>query len=192
MPPAPSTQSAFRFIFQSTYKGGTRQWSTKMYTNQTIDPTDSIMSALQSDQQAYILPAFPTWCTWIGLDGYSPGSDVPVKSLSFSHAGTFAPGTSTPTPLECAAYFRFSTTQRTSKNHPVYLGQYLHDVMYQPSSSDHELLQTDQTENMRQWLTRWVSGITVSGTTYKKAGPYGAVAQSLLVPTYITHRDFPT
>jgi hypothetical protein len=45
---------------------------------------------------------------------------------------------------------------------------------------------------MRQWLTRWVSGITVSGTTYKKAGPYGAVAQSLLVPTYITHRDFPT
>jgi hypothetical protein len=48
------------------------------------------------------------------------------------------------------------------------------------------------TENIRQWLARWVSGIAISGTTYKKAGPKGAVAQSLHVPIYTTHRDFPS
>lgn len=191
MPPAPPTQNAFRFVFSSTYKGGTRQWSTKLFTNQTNSLTQAILDAMVTDQLAYIKPALPTWCTIVEALAYDPGSDIPVATNSINQACTFAPGTLTPTPLETAAYFRFATTARTSKNHPIYLGQYIHDVMTQPSQTDHELLQTDQMENLRQWLARWVSGITISGTVYKKAGPYGAVAQSLHVPIYTTHRDFP-
>lgn len=151
-----------------------------------------MFDAIAADQDDYILPAFPTWTTLKEMVCYYAGSEVPVRTHTYGSACTFAPGTSTPTPLETAAYFRFTTTQRTSKNHPIYLGQYLHDVMYQPSSSDHELLQTDQMENIRQWLARWVSGFSVTGVTIKKTGPYGAVAQSLHVPIYTSHRDFPT
>ena len=186
-----STQSAFRFIFSTTYRGGTRQWSTKFFTNQTSVPTQAILDALVTDQKPYIKPALPTYTTIVEALAYGPGSDVPVATTSIGEACTFPATSTTPTPLEVAAFFRYATTQRTSKNHPIYLAQYIHGVGIMPGQSDHELLDTNMAENIRQWLTRWVSGITISGVQYKKAGPRGAVAQSLHVPTYVTHRDFP-
>lgn len=192
MAPPPSTQPSIRFVFTSTYKGGTKDWSTRFHFTPAVNPTDAVFAALLADQKPLIKPALPAWCTIKEAVGYDAGSELPVWTSAVGEACTFAPSTSTPTPLECAAFFRFSTTARTSKNHPIYLAQYIHDIMYQPSQPDHELLQTDQMENIRQWLATWVTGIGIGGSTYKKTGPYGAVAQSLLVPTYITHRDFPT
>jgi hypothetical protein len=41
------------------------------------------------------------------------------------------------------------------------------------------------------YANAWVTGFSDGVTTYKKAGPRGAVAQGYVVETYITHRDFP-
>ena len=190
--PAPApTQAAIRFIFRTTYKGGTKQWSTKFFLNNTNVPTQAVLDAFVTDQKPYIKPALPTYTTLVEALAYGPGSDVPVATAAINEACTFPAASTQPTPLEVAAYFRFATTQRTAKNHPIYLGQYIHGVGIMPSQADHELLDTNMAENIRQWLVRWVNGITISGTVYKKAGPRGAVAQSLLVPIYVTHRDFP-
>jgi hypothetical protein len=163
-----------------------------MFVNSTVTPTQAVLDALVADQKPYIKPALPTYTTLVEALAYGAGSDVPVATTSINEACTFPAASTTPTPLEVCALFRFGTTQRTVKNHPVYLFQYLHGIGIMPGQSDHELLDTNMTENIRQWLARWVSGIAISGTTYKKAGPKGAVAQSLHVPIYTTHRDFPS
>jgi CRISPR/Cas system-associated exonuclease Cas4 (RecB family) len=163
-----------------------------MHFTPAADPSDAMFDAIAADQTAYIRPSLTPRTTYQEMVCYRAGSEVPVRTVTIGLAGTFNPGTPIYTPLETAAYFRFTTTQRTSKNHPIYLGQYLHDILIQPSQADRELANSDQTENMRQWLARWVAGFSVTGVTIKKAGPYGAVAQSLHVPLYVTHRDFPS
>jgi hypothetical protein len=65
-------------------------------------------------------------------------------------------------------------------------------VLIEPSQSDDELLNNDQQENIRQLAQKWVDGFVISGSTYLKTGPYGAVAQNTLINNYISHRDFPT
>jgi hypothetical protein len=192
MPPAPSTQPSIRYVFSSTYRGGTKQWSTRIHFTPSVNPTSATFDAILAGDKPYIKPALPTWTTLVEAVGYYAGSEVPVWTSSVNEACTFPDGSSVWPPLATAAFFRFGTTQRTSKNHPIYLGQYIHAVGRLPASSDHELADTNQTENIRQWLIRWVNGISIGGSTYKKTGPYGAVAQSLHVPIYLTHRDFPT
>jgi hypothetical protein len=95
-------------------------------------------------------------------------------------------------PGDCAALVRYTTTQRTSKNHPIYLFNYYHGVYRADaaSASQYDDLQTGQGTAMTTYAGSWVTGFSDGTNAYKKAGPRGAVAQSGAAESKITHRDF--
>jgi hypothetical protein len=132
---------------------------------------------------------FTNWTTIVETIGYNGGSDVPVYSKTYSTAGTSAATGNYP-PLEVAALVRYSTTQRTSKNHPIYLFNYYHNLLVNSTSGQQDKLSASQKTLLETYATAWVSGFSDGVTTYKKAGPRGAVAQGSFVEEYVTHRDF--
>jgi hypothetical protein len=180
-----------RVLFESTYKGGTRTWSTRIYWSVAVNPTDAVWNALANDLDDFVTACITPRTTHKGYTCYDIGSDVPVYSIERNAAGTFDPATPQWNPLEVSILARYTTTQRTSKNHPIYLYQYLRDGMTQAGQPDRELANTDQKENVRQLCAALVDGFVIGGSTYKKASRYGAVAQDVTVEQYLTHRDFP-
>lgn len=180
-----------RVLYESTYKGGVKTWSTRVYWSVAVNPTDAVWDALAAGLDPYVKAFITPRSTHKGYTCYDIGSDVPVRQIDRNVVGTFDPTTPQWNPLEVSILARYSTTQRTTKNHPIYLFQYLRDGMTQPGQADRELVNTDQKEDVRQFVQKLVDGFVIGGSTYKKSSRYGAVAQSVIVEQYLTHRDFP-
>lgn len=123
--------------------------------------------------------------------GYNPGSFLPVYTKAYDQAGSIGDASNTKLlPSDCAMLLRFSTTQRTSKNHPIYLFKYLRPAMNNPNSSVEVISPTAKTA-IETFGTALISGFNDGTRTRVYCGPRGAVAQSRLVDDYITHRDYP-
>lgn len=122
--------------------------------------------------------------------GYGAGSDVPVFSKTYTTTGTLTSDASNiRSPAECAALIKFTTTQRTSKNHPVYLFNYMHSPLIDIAGYGDTML-AHQTTPYATYFSSWLTGFSDGANTYTRAGPNGAVAQTRVVETYVTHRDF--
>jgi hypothetical protein len=192
MASSPSTQISIRIDKTSPYKGGTKTWSNRYHFDSTVAMTEAVFDALADwlvGIEKYILA---TEVTIIGAVGYDPGSDVPVWSKSYSQAGLEVPGSSERVgPLEQALLVRFTTTQRSVKNHPIYGFKYYHGAIV-ADGTDRELVPSGRKTSWDSQIAGMVSGTTVGGTLYKVSGPRGAVYQSGACETYYTHRDFPT
>jgi hypothetical protein len=86
---------------------------------------------------------------------------------------------------------RWSTTARTSKNHPIYLFAFWHDVCANDASSGLDNLQTSQKTAMNTYGAAWVTGFSDGVNTYTRAGPNGATGVGYVTDTPLSHRDFP-
>jgi broad specificity polyphosphatase/5'/3'-nucleotidase SurE len=86
---------------------------------------------------------------------------------------------------------RFSTTQRSTKNHPIYLFKYLHGIRYS-SGTPSDTLGAAWLTAMNEWGDDLVAGISDGTNTRILCSPRGAVAQARTTLTTIRHRDFPT
>ena len=120
--------------------------------------------------------------------GYDAGSDVPVFSKAYATAFTGAFASWQPATGDTAALARYTTTQRTSKNHPVYLFNYFHSVGFTNATSG-DLLSSTQKAAIESYCTAWIAGFSDGTVTHHRAGPNGAVAQTRIVNAELTHRD---
>lgn len=176
---------------QSPYKGGTKNWGWRLFFNNTTAMTGAVFTALSTAIGADLANVLPTTSTIISAVGYDAGSDVPTNSRTMSVAGGFSPSSGEHyAPLEVAALMRFTTTQRTSKNHPIYLFKYMRAVIL-AATGNPEVVPSGRRTTYTSLATDLVNGFATGGVTYKLAGPYGAVAQSGACEQYFTHRDFP-
>lgn len=172
-----------------TYRGSTKVWSNRYYLNNV--PPDNAHWTTLSDAIVTAEKAI-LWSTHtiVGTVGYLAGSGLPVFTKTYSTAGTGSFAASVPATGDVAALVRYTTTARTSKNHPVYLFNYYHSAA-QANSGAPDTLPASYATALGTYANAWVSGFSDGTTTYKKTGPHGAVAQGYVVEANLTHRDFP-
>jgi hypothetical protein len=86
---------------------------------------------------------------------------------------------------------RYPTDARSSKNKPVYLFNWYHDVYYLGTGDVDTVLGT-QVSAMNAYSADWVTGFSDGTNTRVRCGPRGAVALNNATSNIVRHRDFPT
>jgi hypothetical protein len=189
---AAPTQVGVRMIVQSPYEGGTHDWSNRWFFNGPQWDNEAEFEAVADNLMASYRDHWLTpRNTIVEAIGTNPNSDVPVYTKSYGAAGTFAEQTNFYAPLQAAALVRFTTDQRTTKNHPIYLFKYLHAAQIESQAAS-ETLRSGQRTGFQGEMDTLMGGISTASRIRKMCGPRGAVAQTALVETFLTHRDFLT
>lgn len=173
-----------------TYRGVTRTFSNRYHFNGGT-PADSAHWTTLSDAVVTAEKAIHVSAVTITkTTGYAAGSEVPVFTKTYSTAGTLSQGTGTRTPGDVAWLIRYSTTARTSKNHPIYLFNYYHGAILTGGAYDD--LMPAQASAGGTYAGTWITpGFSDGATSYTRAGPNGTSAVGQLVEPYVTHRDLP-
>jgi len=191
MPSVAPTQASIRLVISSPYRGGTKLWGNRYFFNQTSIPDQTHFNTLADALVAQAKTVFNTSSTITSAIGYNGGSDVPQWTKSYSQAGSITTGTNPNAPLEMCGLVRFSTAVRSTKNHPIYLYKFIHAVQTDGLTAQ-ETLRAAIVSNLDAYAIALIAGLSDGTTTYKLAGPRGAVAQGHITEPYLHGRDFPT
>jgi len=190
---ATSSSTPFLTLTKSFNYRGARELFANIYHFDTTPPSSAAWSALVNAVWALEANLFPTTVQLESATGHTPGTPPvlayeadPAPAGPGGPAAFYTPAvTEHPVPGDCAAWIRYSTTQKTSRGKPIYLRNYYHAIFYDTSS---DLLSALQKPTFDALGTAMVNGILADGITYHRAGPRGAVAQGHMVGPNITTR----
>lgn len=190
MATVPPTQPGIRIRFTSPYKGGSKEWSNTWYLT---GPAWASQTAFNTLADEYVANA-KTWVSSnseiIEAIGTNGGSFLPVFIKTYAQPGILTGFTNGHMPLEAAVLVKGTTDARSTKNHPIYIFKYIHGAIHNDPNAA-ETPTTGQKSAIQGSANEFVAGVTDGTNLRKWAGPRGAVVQSALVETYVTHRDFP-
>lgn len=176
-----------------TYRGETREYTNRYHFLGGTPADAAHWTTLANAVIAAEKTCYTADTTVVGWKGYAAGSDVPVASGVVSVVGTKANSGSHNAPGDCCVLLRFQTAARSSKNHPVYLYNYLKRAVVKDSGGGAapDDLEGAQKTIVETYGTAWLTGFSDGTNTYVRAGPNGAAATSRTVSQYVHHRDFP-
>lgn len=159
-------------------------------------PADSahwttLSDAIVTAEKAIYLPEATAGSKIVASVGYAGGSEVPVfnKTYTTDGTGSFA-GPVVAVPGDCAAVVRFSTADRSSKNHPIYCFNYYHTAFGQGSTVGDSLCAAQRTA-MQTYASSWITGFSDGTNTYQRSRPNGNLCTGSLVEALLSHRDLP-
>ena len=188
MAPTPSLKVTKSFA----YKGGTKLWSNRYHFNGGTPADFAHWNTLAIAVANAEKLCLRTNVTIMTITGYNAGSDLPIYTGTFGTAGTIAlAGSEIDMTGDSAYLMKWSTSARTSKNHPVYLFSYFHGVKRDPAQGPN-VVQTSHVTAFNTYCSAWVTGFSDGTNTYVRAGPNGATGAAVLRSgtVYATHRDF--
>ena len=189
MPYTPPSQPSIRVVKSFPRRGGTVTWSNRYYftgSNLTSGQFATLSAALQAEE----VLLFASNCSIVEFIQYDAGSDVPVATNAVSVAGTLSMSGKEHCTSDSCGLIRFSTSQRTSKNHPIYLFKYMHGVVITAGDAGDTVNSTLKTR-YDNYANDIVAGFSDGTSTRHITGPQGAVAIGQTVSPYVHHRDFP-
>jgi hypothetical protein len=188
-----TSQTAFLTLEKSfPYRGAREHWS-NAYHLDNIPSSDAIWSNLAAQIWDKERAFLPSEVQWEYSYGHTPGTppvlvweaDEPPVGEGGT-AGAFVPIPSDDhTPGDVAMWIRYSTTQKNTLGKPIYLRNYFHGVYCEPGS---DTVSAGQRAALDLFGTAFVAGFPSGGTTFRRAGPRGAVAQGHLVGQFATTR----
>jgi hypothetical protein len=192
MPPSHSDTAILSLEKSFPYRGGREHFLNEYHLDQV--PLDStVWNSLGSAAWSFEANVFPSSVQLERIIGHNPGtppvlvyeSDVAPPGEG-GISGSFTPiATEHECPGDDAVWVRYGTTQKTSRGKPIYLRNYYHAVFYDATP---DTLSARQKTALDALGAAWVAGINVSGTTFRRAGPRGAVAQNHQTAQFITTR----
>lgn len=123
--------------------------------------------------------------------GYDPGSEIPVFTKTYSLDGTCATTTFGEFQGDSAAVVRYSTPDRSTKNHPIYCYNYYHAFGSGGSQALRDNVGTNQLTALTTYATAWLTGFSDGTTTVHRSRPTGNLCTGVFVNPLLTHRDIP-
>lgn len=176
---------------QFNYRGEVREFSNRYCIGTTAPPDDAHWEALLDAivlQEKTIYDDFSGGGAKIVAGvAYDVGNDVPVYSKSYSVDGTYNATGTAGVPGDCAALVRYSTPDRSTKNHPVYCFNYYHAM--RASGGGGDTIAASQVTALENYATAWLTGFSDGTTTFHRSRPTGDLCTARHVPTLFTHRD---
>jgi hypothetical protein len=184
-------EPSIKIVKTIAHRGTTREWSNRYHFSGGTPADSAHWTTLANAVIASEKTLYPAGIPIVRAVGYAAGSDVPVFTLAVNVPGTLVPAANdTGCPSEVVGLLRFTTDQRTSKNHPIYLFNYFHGAYYAGLVSTDAIAPHWQNA-VNNYGTAWRTGFSDGTNTLVRCGPRGAVATSNLCESYLTHRDFP-
>lgn len=130
-------------------------------------------------------------CQIVQAVGYAGGSEIPVFTKNYATNGSGAFTAWSPVPGDCAAIARYSTPDRSSKNHPIYCFNYFHGVSAVAGAGSQDTLHAQQLSAISFYSGQWLSGHSDGTNTYKRSRPNGNTVTGYITEPLISHRDLP-
>lgn len=182
---------SIKIVKMSTWRDdSTRLWSNRYHFNGGTPADSGHWTTLADAITAVEKTIYLSGVHIVEAIGYAAGSEVPVFTKSYSLAGTLSSANGNATPGDVASLIRYSTTARTSKNHPIYLFNYYHGALWDGAEGAVDEIDVSQKSAMATYASDWVSGFSDGSITAVRAGPNGTTATGALVEDFLTTRDF--
>lgn len=187
----PPDQAGIKYTFSFSWRGQTKSWSQLWHFTQGAWQDQGHFNATSDAVWNLIKLAIPARNTLVTTTAYNPGSFLPVYTKSYGATGSYTDTANPQAPGEACMLVKFTTTQRTTKNHPIYLFKWFHGVQTDGATSP-DLLRNGIQSTMQGNLNTLMAGVSDGTLTRKYCGPFGAVAQTAAVNTQLHIREFPT
>jgi hypothetical protein len=190
-----ATAASIRVVKQFTYRGVLRNFSNRYHFTGGA-PSDSthwttLSDAIVTAEKAIFIPLANWGAKIIATVGYAGGSEIPVFNKTYTTDGTGTWTSVLTHPGDVANLIRYSTADRSSKNHPIYLFNYYHSAQEQGTVGGADLANAAQRTAMGTYASSWISGFSDGTTNHIRSRPNGNAATGSLVEANLTHRDLP-
>lgn len=186
------TQVGVKVEYHFGWRGATKNWSQLYHFNGPTSWDDQThFDTFCTNLWNQIKQSLPARVTCDSMVGYNAGSFLPVYSHTIAAAGTYTDTTNPQAAGEMCMLWKFTTDQRTTKNHPIYLFKWWHGMQTDGATSP-DSLRSGIASTAATPIAALVSGISDGTNTRKYAGPRGAVAQTGTCLSTLHAREFPT